>query len=82
MISMSANTTTSKPEFFRLPTRGGDPFFGLCRGWYYNAEKRGIIRLVRLRERGKLRGVTLVPFDATAAFIRSQSSALNETATS
>jgi hypothetical protein len=27
---------------------------------------------VRIRERGKLRGVTLVPFDAVAAFVRSK----------
>ena len=34
---------------------------------YREAEK-----LARICERGKLRGVTLVPFDAVAAFVRSQ----------
>jgi hypothetical protein len=32
----------------------------------------GYWRLVRLRERGKQRGVTLIPFDAVAKFIREQ----------
>jgi hypothetical protein len=66
----SANV--SRPEFFRLPTTGGDPFFGLTRSFYYEGENRGYWRLVRLRERGKQRGVTLIPFDAVAKFVRDQ----------
>jgi hypothetical protein len=62
----------SRPEFFRLPKAGGDPYFGLGRSYYYEGEKRGYWKLARIRERGKLRGVTLVPFDAVAAFVRSQ----------
>lgn len=68
----SAQAQNLKPEWFRLPSRGPDPHFGLTRPWYYAAEKRGDIRLVRIRERGKLRGITLVPYDAIAAFIRGQ----------
>ena len=60
------------PEFFRLPSKGGDPHFGLTRSFYYAGEQRGYWNLIRLRERGKLRGVTLVPHDAVAAFIRNQ----------
>lgn len=63
----------SRPEFFRLPKSGGDPYFGLGRSYYYEGEKQGYWRLVRIRQRGKLRGVTLVPYDAIAAFIRKQS---------
>jgi hypothetical protein len=63
------------PEFFRLPKSGGDPYFGLGRSYYYEGEKQGYWRLVRIRQRGKLRGVTLVPYDAIAAFIRKQSNA-------
>ncbi len=67
----SANV--SHPEFYRLPTTGGDPFFGLTtRSFYYEGEHRGYWRLVRLRERGKQRGVTLIPFDAVAKFVRDQ----------
>jgi hypothetical protein len=62
----------SHPEFFRLPKSGGDLHFGLGRSYYYEGEHRGYWRLVRIRERGKLRGVTLVPYDAVAAFVRSK----------
>ena len=61
----------SRPEFFRLPKTGGDPYFGLGRSYYYEGEKQGFWKLVRIRQRGKLRGVTLVPYDHVAAFIRS-----------
>jgi hypothetical protein len=64
-----------RPEFFRLPSSGGDPYFGLTRSFYYEGEKRGYWRLVRLRDRGKLRGVTLIPFDAVASFVRKQTAA-------
>ena len=61
-----------RPEFFRLPQGGGgDPFFGLTRTYYYEGEKRGYWRLARIRERGKLRGVTLVPYDAISSLVRS-----------
>ena len=65
----------SRPEFFRLPKTGGDPYFGLARSYYYEGEKLGYWRLVRIRQRGKLRGVTSVPYDAVAAFIRDQAGA-------
>jgi len=62
-----------RPEFFRLPTGGdGDPWFGFSRTYYYEGEKRGYWKLARIRDRGKLRGVTLVPYDAVSAFVRSQ----------
>jgi hypothetical protein len=60
----------ARPEFFRLPSRGGDPYFGFTRSFYYAGEARGYWTLVRIRDRGKLRGVTLVPYDAVFAFIR------------
>ena len=62
----------SRPEFFRLPKSGGDPYFGLGRSYYYEGENRGYWRLVRIRQRGKLRGITLVNYDAVAAFVRSR----------
>lgn len=67
-----SNPTTTKPEFFRLPARGPDPHFGLTRSFYYTAEEKGYFKLVRLRDRGKLRGIVLVPYDAVAAFLRGQ----------
>jgi hypothetical protein len=64
-----------RPETFRLPKVGGDPFFGFGRSFYYEGEKRGYWRLIRIRDRGKLRGVTLIPFDEVAAFVRKQAEA-------
>ena len=58
-----------EPDFYRLPITGHDPYFGLTRSWYYAAEERGWIKLKRLRERGKLRGVTLVPYHAVKEFL-------------
>ena len=64
---------TARPEFYRLPKGGGgDPFFGFTRTFYYEGEKRGYWKLARIRERGKLRGVTLVPYDAVSAFVHEQ----------
>ena len=67
----AARRSHNPPEFFRLPKAGGDPYFGLGRSYYYEGEQRGYWRLVRIRQRGKLRGVTLVPYDAVSAFVRS-----------
>ncbi|HVW20597.1 MAG TPA: hypothetical protein VHC86_05235 [Opitutaceae bacterium] len=58
-------------EFFRLPPPGKrDPFFGLSRGWYYKAFAAGEIKMVALRQRDAVRGVTLVVYDSVAAYIR------------
>jgi hypothetical protein len=70
--SEAASSASQRPETFRLPKSGGDPYFGFGRSFYYEGEQRGYWRLIRIRERGKLRGVTLVPYDAVSAFVRSQ----------
>lgn len=75
-MHITTQPTPSRPEFFRLPTKGPDPYFGLTRPAYYRLEERGDIRLVRIRERGKLRGITLIPYDRVAEFIRSQAAAI------
>jgi len=67
-----AALSASRPETFRLPKVGGDPFFGFGRSFYYEGEKRGYWRLIRIRQRGKQRGVTLVPYNAVSAFVRKQ----------
>jgi hypothetical protein len=59
------------PEVYRLPKQGQrDPYHGMSRSWYYGAEKAGQLKLIRLRKRGNIRGVTLVPFAAVADMIR------------
>lgn len=70
--SEAASIASQRPETFRLPKAGGDPFFGFGRSFYYRGEQLGYWRLVRIRERGKLRGITLVPYDSVAAFVRTQ----------
>jgi hypothetical protein len=71
--SEAALSASQRPETFRLPkSGGGDPYFGFTRSFYYEGEQRGYWRLIRIRERGKLRGVTLIPFDAVARFVREQ----------
>ena len=71
--SSSPSSELQRPEFFRLPPSGmGDKYFGLSRSSYYEYEKLGYFRLMRIRQRGKLRGVTLVPYVAVADFIRKQ----------
>jgi hypothetical protein len=76
-----AALSASRPETFRLPkpSSGGDPYFHFTRSYYYEGEQRGWWRLIRLRQRGKLRGVTLVPFDQVAAFVRKQMEGGDET---
>jgi hypothetical protein len=64
-----------KPELFPLPQRGQDPHFGLGRSTYYDLERRGILRLVRLRKPGNLRGKVLVPYNAALAAIQRLSGA-------
>jgi hypothetical protein len=75
-----AALSASRPETFRLPktNSGGDPFFHFTRSFYYLGEQRGYWRLIRIRERGKQRGITLVPFDAVARFVKSQMENSNE----
>jgi hypothetical protein len=64
-----ASTTAHAPEFFRLPARGLDPHFGLSRTYYYSLERDGLIRMVRLRRPGTIRGTLLVPYAAVKALI-------------
>jgi hypothetical protein len=70
--SEAASSVSQRPECFRLPKSGPDPYFGFTRSFYYEGENRGYWKLTRIRERGKLRGVTLVPYDAVSAFVRKQ----------
>ena len=68
----AASSASQRPEFFRLPKSGVDPYFGFGRSFYYAGEQRGYWKLARIRERGKLRGVTLIPYDSIAKFVRKQ----------
>jgi hypothetical protein len=79
---MLATTTTTeqavtRPETFRLPKPGvSDPYFGFSRSFYYVLDKRlaerGEKLLIHIRDGGKARGVTLIPYEKVAAFVRAQ----------
>jgi hypothetical protein len=50
------------PVTFRLPKPGQrDAFFDLPRATYYALESDGQLQLVRIRQKGRKRGTTLVP---------------------
>ena len=61
-----------EPVTFRLPPKGVDPHFGFTRSWYYQAEAEGRLTLIRVRSRGKARGVTLVPYAEVKALIEQE----------
>lgn len=63
-------TTRAYPEFFPLPQRGPDPWFGLARSSYYDFERRGLLKLVRVRKPGCTRGKVLLPYADVARLIR------------
>jgi hypothetical protein len=53
----------TNPVAFRIPSAGQrDPHFNLPRSKYYDMESQGLLKLIRLRDKGKKRGTTLVPF--------------------
>ncbi len=66
---MSAPPGAVRPEFFTLPPRGGDPYFGLSRSFYYDLEKQGLLRLTRVRKPGNIRGRVLVRYDSVLALL-------------
>ena len=78
------NTTTTadtaiRPTTYRLPVPGtSDPYWGFSRSFYYAAEKRGWLKLIRIRAPGKKKGVTLISFADVEAFVRQQAESPNE----
>ena len=61
--------THIRPEYFPLPSRGLDPYFGLSRSDYYRMENARMVRLVRMRRPGLVLGKVLVPYEAVSALI-------------
>ena len=61
------------PFSFRLPKPGApDPHFGFSRSFYYALENRKIIKLIRVKQRGKKTGVTLVPYKPVRDFLEQE----------
>jgi hypothetical protein len=60
----------SPPLTFRVPRPGeDDPYFSLRRSWYYGADARGEIKLIRVKPDGAKRGVTLVDYSQVLALV-------------
>ncbi|MDR0352227.1 MAG: hypothetical protein LBI02_02330 [Opitutaceae bacterium] len=57
------------PEFIPLSQRGPDPVFGLSRSSYYNLEKAGAIRLVRVRKPGNMQGRVLIDCNSVRRYL-------------
>lgn len=73
MPSLSPESVAFRPEFFRLPKPGlADPFFGFSRSFYYRLEKRGQLKLFRILEDGKEKGVTLIRYRDVWDFVQAQ----------
>jgi hypothetical protein len=71
--SESRASLPDRPVTFRLPKPGAhDPFFGFNRAYYYEGQKRGYWKFVRICGENKRRGVTLIPYAAVERFIQSQ----------
>ena len=64
MTNISPATTSedlaSAVEFTPLQLRGAHPIFGLSRSTFLNLEKEKLIRIVRLRRPGTIRGRCLI----------------------
>ncbi len=81
---MPITTTTSeapltRPVTYRLPKPGTqDVHFGLSRAHYYALEKRGLLRLIRIRDKNKRKGVTLIIFQDVARLVAAQAQAQEE----
>lgn len=66
---VAESAPANRPEFYRMPGPGGDPHFGLSRSHYYELERAGKLKLVRLRREGATRGVVLIPYAAVKAIV-------------
>ena len=57
------------PEFFPIPPKGQDQWFGIGRSSYYDLERRGLLTLRRLRKPGNLRGRVLISYAEVSALV-------------
>jgi hypothetical protein len=71
--SESRASLPDRPVTFRLPKPGApDPYFGFSRATYYEGQKRGWWKLLRICAPGKRRGTTLINFREVEAFVEKQ----------
>ena len=72
-ISPGPELVAVRPDFYRLPKPGfADPFFGFSRSFYYRLEERGKLKLFRILDDGKEKGVTLIRYADVFEFVQSE----------
>lgn len=57
------------PDAATLKPSGGDPYYQLSRSWWYDLERRGLVRLTRVRLPGNRKPRVLLRRDDAAAAI-------------
>ena len=78
----------ARPEFYRLPKprrpkyrdakivgwlpAEHDPYFGFSRSFYYLLEERRVLKLFRIRDEGKEKGVTLIRYRDVWNYVNAQ----------
>jgi hypothetical protein len=58
-------------EYLRLP-KAGEKLLGFSRSYFYKGETRGYWKLIRVRHKGKRRGVTMINAADVASYINRQ----------
>lgn len=59
------------PEFIKLPpARGRCPLTGASRSWLLDQEKNGTVKIVRVRQHGKMRGACFLYVPSLMALLR------------
>lgn len=65
---ITANSPATAVEFLPLPPKGQCPVFGISRSGFYQLEKAGEIRFIRVKKRGNILGRTLVVADSVRRY--------------
>ncbi len=68
-IIPTVTSAVHRPEFFPVPSKGPDPFFGLCRSTWYLLEAEGRSAFVRIRRPGQIRGKVLISYGKARAIL-------------
>lgn len=69
-IALAGSPAPSEPIAFPLPQRGGDPYWHLSRSTWYALEKSGLIRFLRIRLPGNIRGRVLIDYQQASEALR------------
>lgn len=75
--SSLTETSLKDAEFLRLPPpRARDPLTGLSRTSLVELGDRGVIKMIRVRKPGAVRGICLIEKESLLSYLRSLASAV------